>query len=515
MPFFRRYKKEKKNQLSIPKQQNMPSQNLISSEIVENIAEIQDIFSDTPDLVVKNFVIKQINRPATLVYLSGLTDKNAINNDVLKPLLFEVDKENADLEVKVALGQIKETNTWKNIEDAILQGNSVLFIDGRTVAYQFDTQGWPQRGIEDTSIESSLRGAHEGFTETGSSNIALIRRHIPSRELKIKEMTIGERGKIKISIMYLADVANPEVLQELVNRINKLKVDFIINTAALAEYIEDNPYSPFPQLFLTERPDFAASEIFQGRIAVVVDRSPNVLIGPVTFETFFKSMDDYSVRWMAASFLRFMRYFGFFAAIFLPATYIAVISFHFEIIPLKLLLSVGASREKVPFPPFIEAIIMEITLEMLREAGVRLPAKIGQTVGIVGGIVIGQAAVQAGIVSNIMVIVVALTAIASFIIPNYDMGSAIRMLRFPMMIAASLFGFVGLTVGLMTLIAHFVALESLGTPYGSPIAPLRFTDWKDLFIRFPMWSTVKRPESTRAIQRKKANPKLPEGEENW
>ncbi|EKN69130.1 spore germination protein [Neobacillus bataviensis LMG 21833] len=511
MPFFQKYTREKKHQPLLQKQQKILSQKLISAELMENLAVIQDIFSDTPDLVIKNFLIKQTMNQASLVYLNGLSDKETINNDVLKPLLFEADLDK-DFDVKVSLGSIKESNIWSVLEDTILEGCSVLFIDGQPVAYQLDTQGWPQRGIEDTSIESSLRGAHEGFVETGSTNIALIRRHIPNRELKIKEMKIGERGKTKLTIMYLADVANPEVLQELIDRINKLQIDCLLNTASLAEYIEDNPYSPFPQLFITERPDFAASEIFQGRIVIVVDRSPNVLIGPATFETFFKSMDDYSVRWMAASFLRLMRYFGFLVAIFLPATYISVISFHFEIIPLKLLLSVGASRERVPFPPFIEAIIMEITLEMLREAGIRLPAKIGQTVGIVGGIVIGQAAVEAGIVSNIMVIVVALTAIASFIIPNYDMGSAIRMLRFPMMIAASLFGFVGLTVGLMTLIVHFVALESLGTPYGSPMAPLRFTDWKDLFIRFPLWSIVKRPESTKPIQRKKANSRRPEGD---
>lgn len=280
MLFFRRYKKERKNQLSIPKQQKMPSQNQISSELVKNIAGIQEIFSDTPDLVVKNFVIKQTNRPATLVYLSELSDKNTINNAVLKPLLFEVDKEDTDLDIKVSLGQIKERNTWKDIEDAIFQGNSVLFMEERADAFIFDTQGWPQRAIEDTSIESSLRGAHEGFTETGSTNIALIRRHIPNRELKMKEMTVGIRGKTKLTIMYLADVVNPEVLKELVERITKLDVDCILNAASLAEYIEDNPYSPFPQLFLTERPDFAAAEIFQGRIVTVVDRSPNVLIGP-------------------------------------------------------------------------------------------------------------------------------------------------------------------------------------------------------------------------------------------
>jgi spore germination protein len=514
MLFFRNYHNKKKQQSSLQIQNNELSKKLISSLLLENIAEIQNIFRETPDLVVKNIVIKQTKCPAALVYLSGLTDTKTINNHVLTPLLFEADKEQKDFEVQISLGDVKENNTWQKIESAILAGNSVLFMDKRNKAFIFNTQGWPQRGIEDTTIESSLRGEHLGFTETGSTNIALIRRHIQNRELKMKEMTVGARGNLKLTIMYLADVANPEVLKELVDRLNKLDVDSILNAASLAEYIEDNPYSPFPQLFLTERPDFAAAEILQGRIVTVVDRSPNVLIGPATFEIFFKSMDDYGARWLVASFIRLMRYFGFFVAIFLPATYIAVIAFHFEIIPLKLLLSIGASRERVPFPPFIEAIVMEITLEMLREAGIRLPAKIGQTVGIVGGIVIGQAAVEAGIVSNIMVIVVALTAIASFIIPNYDMGAAIRMLRFPMMIAASLFGFIGLTVGLMTLIAHFIALKSLGTPYGSPIAPLRFPDWKDLFIRFPEWSILKRPESTRAIQTLKAKSNRSEGDEH-
>lgn len=261
-------------------------------------------------------------------------------------------------------------------------------MDKQTVAYIYDTPNFPKRSIEDTPIESSLTGAHIGFSETGDSS-----------------------------------------------------------------------------------------------------------------------------RWMAASFIRLIRYLGFLIAIFLPSVYIAIISFHFEIIPLKLLLSLGTSRERIPFPPYIEAFIMELTLEMLREAGVRLPAKIGQTVGIVGGIVIGQAAVEAGIVSNIMVIIVALTAIASFIIPNYDMGSAIRIVRFPMMILASLFGFVGITVGLMILLAHFIEQKSLGMPYGSPITPMRFSDWKDVFIRLPQWSLEKRPTSTKAIQMKRADSSRSKGDD--
>jgi spore germination protein len=509
MLFFRRYNKKPRSSQQL---NNIPHQGPISSELMDNIAEIRSIFGDTPDLIVRYLVIKQTQSQAALIYLSGITDSKTIFNHVLNPLLFEDGKNNRESDLKVSLGHIKETSTWPQIESAILNGECVLLVDKRTEAYIYDTPGFPKRSIEDSPIESSLSGAHVGFTETGSENVALIRKQIHNRELKIKEISVGERGKSKLSILYLADVANPEVLKELEERIQKVDVDSIINAGVLAEYIEDNPYSPFPQLLLTERPDYAASEILQGRFVTVVDRSPSVIIGPVTFDAFFKTIDDYSSRWMVASFIRLMRYFGFIIAIFLPATYIAIISFHFEVIPLKLLMSLGESRERIPFPPYIEAFIMELTLEMLREAGIRLPAKIGQTVGIVGGIVIGQAAVEAGIVSNIMVIIVALTAVASFIIPNYEMSSAIRIVRFPMMILASLFGFVGIIVGLMILLAHFIALESLGMPYGSPIAPLRFPDWKDVFIRFPQWSIEKRPLSTRAIQRKKANSNRPEGD---
>ncbi|KKB39010.1 Spore germination protein GerKA [Bacillus thermotolerans] len=479
---------------------------------MDNVEEARSLFYDTPDLVVRHLVIQQTKSQAALIYLSGITDSKTIFNHVLSPLIFEDGRDHDEADIRVSLGHIKEASTWPQIESAILNGESVLFVDGRTEAFIYDTSSFPKRSIEESPVESSLKGAHVGFTETGSENVALIRKQIHNRELKIKEMTVGKRGKAKVSILYLSDVANQEVLKELEERIQKVDVDSVLGAGELAEYIEDHPYSPFPQLLLTERPDFAASEILQGRIVTVVDRSPNVIVGPATFDSFFKTTDDYSSRWMVASFLRLMRYFGFLIAIFLPAIYIATISFHVDVIPLNLLLSLGASRERIPFPPYIEAFIMELTIEMLREAGVRLPAKIGQTVGIVGGIIIGQAAVEAGIVSNIMVIVVALTAVASFIIPNYEMGSAVRIIRFPMMILASMFGFVGIIVGFMILLAQFISLTSLGTPYGSPIAPLRFPDWKDLFIRLPQWSIRKRPLSTSAMQMKKANPNRPEGD---
>ncbi|MDF2714542.1 MAG: spore germination protein [Paenibacillus sp.] len=512
MGFLRKWLRGGKKQHNRPESRepvNRQADIPVSEHMQENVYHMKFLFSQTPDLIMRQFVIKQTGDRATLVYLDGLVDKNSINNNVLRPLQYET---GTGEDVTVTVGCVEALTDWPDIENAIFQGCSVLFVNGRKEALLFDTQGWPQRAIEDPQIETSLKGAHQGFVETGSQNIAMIRRYIPNRELKIKTIVVGRRGKTKVSIMYLSDVANKEVLQEFADRIQRIDIDSVINTGEIAELIEDNPYSPFPQFITTERPDAAASHILQGRFAVVVDRSPSVLIGPAAFTSFFQSVDDYSTRWLVATFIRLMRFSGFLIAIFLPAMYISAISFNYEVIPLKLILSIGESRERVPFPPIIEALLMEITLEMLREAGVRLPAPIGQTVGIVGGIVIGQAAVQAGVVSNIMVIVVATTAIASFIIPNYDMASAIRLLRFPMMLIASMFGIVGIVIGLMTLIGHLIALESLGTPYGSPLAPMRFADWKDTFVRLPLWKMINRPLSSRSVQLKKQGSNRPEGD---
>ncbi|MBE5100302.1 spore germination protein [Bacillus aryabhattai] len=459
-------------------------------------------FKDTPDLTVRHLELKKDNKQAVLIYLSSLIDKDLIHEHILYPLI------NSDEYTKmpspsVTIGKVESSNNWNDIEVKIFQGESILLIDGQTEAMILGTPGWPQRAIEDPQLETSLKGAHIGFGETSERNIALIRRYIPNRQLKIKEMTVGSRSRSKVSILYLEDVVNPELLQELKNRIEQIHVDFILNTGELEQFIEDNPYSPFPQFISTERPDAAASHIFQGRMIVMVDGSSAVLVTPVTLISFFQNVDDYGSRLLSSNFIRLLRVVSFFIAILLPSLYISLISFNYELIPIKILLNIGKYRSEVPFPPFIEALIMEISLEMLREAGVRLPAPIGQTVGIVGAIVIGQAAVQAGIVSNMMIIVVSSTAIASFIIPNYDMSSAIRLLRFPMMLIASWFGIVGIVIGLMTIIGHIISLESLGTPYASPFAPIRFPEWKDTFIRFPLWKMVNRPSSAKPVQVKR------------
>ncbi|HDR7671438.1 spore germination protein [Bacillus wiedmannii] len=471
---------------------------LLEASLSKNIAELQIVFSQSPDLVIRRFQITESGLEAALVYLSGLTDKELIQNHVLSPLMNSDFDTNTEL--PITLGQIKNINTWSQIENAILGGDSVLLVQDQTTAHQLDTKGWPQRSIEDAHNEISLKGGHQGFVETGAQNIAMIRRYIPHRELVIKEITIGMRSKTQISILYLKDVASEGVLKELETRIQSITVDAVTSTGELIEFIEDSPYSPFPQFMLTERPDLAVSHILQGRFVTVVDHSPSVLIAPTNFISFFQGVDDYGTRWLVASFIRILRFVAFMIALFLPASYVAFISFNFEVIPVELYLSIAESRTRVPFVPVMEALLMEITLETMREGALRLPTPIGQTVGIVGGIIIGQAAVQAGIVSNIMIIVVAVTAISSFIIPNYDMGSAVRLLRFPMMILAALFGIVGLVIGWMTLLGHLITLESLGTPYGTPLAPFRFGDMKDTFVRFPLWAIRKRSNGTGAIQ---------------
>ncbi|GEN34033.1 spore germination protein [Aneurinibacillus danicus] len=472
----------------------------IDPSVSVNLQQVSRLFSGIPELTTREISLKT-GQKAALVYMDGLVDKTVINTDILRPLLYGQFNQKDALESAVTIGQIKKVRKWSDIEEALLMGKSILFIDGHDSALELETQRWPERAIEEPQAELSVKsGAHQGFIETAGQNIAMIRRYIPSRELKAKELMVGERGRVKISLLYLADVVNQQALQEVESRITSLRVDAILTTGQLKELIEDNSFTPFPQLAITERPDTAASHLLEGRFAIVADRTPGVLIGPMTFSAFFQTIDDYNIRWLAASFIRLLHFAGFFIAIFTPALYIAMISFHYEVIPLPLLLSIAESRERVPFPPLVEALLMELILEMLREAGVRLPAPIGQTIGVVGGIVIGQAAVQAGLVSNIMVIVVSITAIASFIIPNLQMLHGVRLIRFPMMLLAFAFGIVGIISGMMAIFAHLLSLESLGVPYSAPISPLRLSDMKDTFLRLPMWMMKKRPVSIRPNQ---------------
>lgn len=467
-------------------QQKQPNdiKNTLGTDVKKNIEYIQIRMNQAPDLVARTFQMHHSGEEAAICYLDNLVDARKIERNILHPLMYELEGD-TNSKVPSTLSSLRLVQTWEAIQEALLSGNSVLMIQGHHEAQVFQTTKFPERQIQEPFTETSVHGPHVGFVETGKKNIALIRQYANNQDLKIEEFTVRGKVKNKLSVLYFKGQADTNVLHTLKDRLLKLRTNSVLTTGKLMESIEDNPYSPFPQLLVTERPDTVVAHLLKGRLCVVVDGSADVLIGPVSFPHFFQSADDDNARWLIVTFLRLLRFFGFFFATSLPALYIAVISFHPEVIPVELLLSIGKSRARVPLPPLMEALLMEMTIEMLREAALRLPARIGPTVAIVGGVIIGEAAVNVGVVSNIMVIVVASTALSSFIIPHYEMSSAIRFVRFPLMFIASLFGLVGIIVGWMTLIGHLISLTSLGIPYGAPFAPMRFSEWRDTVVRLP------------------------------
>ncbi|MBZ4663972.1 MAG: spore germination protein [Caloramator sp.] len=479
----------------------------ITTMIDDNILSVKNLLKDCDDVVYRQFKIGgDKGRDVFLFYIDGMADKELLNNFVLKPLMlmarmveptFEDIKDELYEASKVAAMSVTDFKENDNIEEAVLavlSGDTAIFMDGENKALIIATKFFPVRGVQEPTAETVIRGSRDGFTETIRMNTALVRRRIRDPRFKIKQKQIGVRSKTDIAVMYIDDIVDKQIVDEVINKLNGINIDAILDSGYIQQYLEDRPFSLFPQVQTTERPDVVAAAVYEGRVAILVDNSPFALIVPVTLTAFFQSPEDYYSRTVVVSFVRILRIICGGIAILAPALYIAITSFSPGIIPTKLALSIAATREGVPFPAFIEAIIMELTLELLREAGVRLPRPIGSTIGIVGGLVIGQAAVSAGIVSPIMVIVVAITAISSFSIPNYELSAAFRLVRFLLMVFAAVFGLYGIVLGSIIVLIHLSNLKSFGVPFLAPIAPFEYTDIKDSVIfRAPWRYMIKRP----------------------
>jgi spore germination protein KA len=369
----------------------------------------------------------------------------------------------------------------------------MLLMDGSPKGIALGSREWVDRGVQEPSSQTVVRGPKDGFTETLRTNTALIRRRIKDPNLWLETKQIGEKTQTDVAIMYLKGVANDKTVSELQSRLNRIKIDAILESGYIEELIQDEVYTPFPTVYNTERPDAVAAALLEGRIAIFVDGTPFVLIVPALMVHFFQSSEDYYQRADIATLIRILRYFSFFLALLTPSLYIAVSTFHQEMLPTPLLISLASQREGVPFPAFVEAMMMEVVFEILREAGVRMPRAIGSSISIVGALVIGQAAVEAGFVSATMVIIVSLTAICSFVFPANSMAMAFRMLRFLFMILAATFGLYGIILGLIVMVLHLNSLRSFGLPYLAPNAPFILQDQKDNIIRLPHWSLLKRP----------------------
>ncbi|MED4015898.1 spore germination protein [Sutcliffiella cohnii] len=471
-------------------------------DLTSNIEKIKQLLGKSNDITFRELTITQ--KPftqGTAVFINNIVDEQIVNEHVLEaiiqyPFEKELEKENlfSILEKEtLSVLDVNVLNRWDDIANEIVSGHTVLFVNGINEVVSCKTNGGNYRSIEEPSTEVTVRGPKEGFVESLPINISLVRRKIKSPDLQVEKKKLGKITKTNIAVLYVKSVANEKIVQEVMARLNRIEIDSILSSANIEELVQDGTFTPFPTVFNTERPDIVSSELMEGRVAIIVEGTPFVLIVPTSFPQFFKSAEDYYQRFDIASLIRILRYIAFTISLLGPSIYIALITFHQDLIPTTLLINLAAQREGIPFPALIEAFIMELTFEVLREAGIRMPRAIGQAVSIVGALVIGQAAVQAGIVSASMVIVVALTGIASFTTPSYNLAIAARMLRFFMMLVAATFGLYGVMMGIIVIVAHICSLRSFGVPYLYPIAPFSLTGQADGLIRAPLWWMKNRP----------------------
>jgi spore germination protein KA len=465
----------------------------INPDLYKTLDIFKDIYSfqDNQDVEIRNIHISSLDKPAAILYIDTITDVKVIEEHIITPLLshHDVSKDISDIIT------VKSFKTKKVIKEALIEinkGNAALFIEGENEVYLLDVSQFEGRNVEKPENENVVKGPKEAFNEKASTNISLIRKKIKNENLVVESLSISVRSKNELYILYIKDLVDEKMLQNLKNRVNSLDVDAIQNLSLLEQQIEERKYSIFPTILYTERPDRATSFLEDGHIVLLMNNSPDSLVLPATFWSFYHNSEDHYLRFPYGNFTRVLRFLALFITLFTSALYVAVVTFHSEMIPPDLLLAIASSREKVPLPAAIEVVIMEIAFELIREAGIRVPSPIGPTIGIVGALILGQAAVQANIVSPIVVIVVALGGLCSFAIGDISLNFAIRISRFLLLISASLFGLYGITAIFTAGMFYMVSIKSFGVPYLSPMTP-NYVSSGDTVFRKILSNEVFRP----------------------
>jgi spore germination protein KA len=474
----------------------------LSENLPANRERIATMLGHSNDLILRDFKYGPV-ATATLIYLDGMVSSQMVDEYVLNTLMSSKHLHPdqafspsgaADFikNIVLPIGETKESGKFQDIVKSVLSGDTVMLFDGCATALLVNTRGWEKRAVAEPRTESVVRGPREGFSETINVNTALIRRRVKDPDLRVKSLVVGTRTNTDIKLLYIEGVADQGVVQEVEKRVERIKIDGIFESGYIEQFIEDSHWSPFPLIQNTERPDKAAANLLEGKVVILTDGSPFALIAPSVLSQFYHSPEDYYERFLIATLLRFIRALSMTLALLLPSLYISFSSFHPEMIPSKLVIAMAAGRATVPFPSVVEAFAMELAIEILREASVRLPGPIGPTIGIVGALIVGEAAVSAGIVSPIMVIVVALTTIGSFAAPSYNAAIALRMLRFPLMLLAALFGLYGIMLFMIVIIVHLCSLKSFGVPYLAPFTPRNYRGMGDSIIRIPLYRMIRR-----------------------
>ncbi|WP_274650795.1 spore germination protein [Paenibacillus humicola] len=463
------------------------------SSFDENIRMLRSVYTNCPDVVFRDFLVGS-GQNAMLIYIQNLAGVELIDEFVLIPLMNESGPiAPNELVKKLPVASIKTVATVGECVEELSRGNPLLFLESIPVCFVVPLARAESRAIDEPTAEGIVRGPREGFVEQIGLNISLLRRKIKSPELKMAMLTIGRLTRTQVAVAYMQGIADEKLVEEVMNRLRRIDIDGVLESSYIEEMIDDNTWSIFPQVLNTERPDTAASGLLEGRVVILTDGTPFALIVPITLFSLLQSAEDYYQRFYISTFTRWLRYLFGMLALLLPSFYVGILTFHQEMIPTTLLIRIARSREEVPFPALVEALLLEVTFEALREAGIRLPKQIGAAVSIVGALVIGQAAVSAGLVSAPMVMVVAITGIASFMMPRYSVANAIRLLRFPIIMLAGTLGLLGIILSIIAIVIHLCSLRSFGAPYLGPLAPLVRQDLKDTLVRTPWWSMNKRP----------------------
>ena len=469
----------------------------VDSHLDKNIEAIKKTLGNSADLIIRKSSIGRLNHPFALIYLKGLINEDLVNKNILR--ILELNKKNIEsnalfdtvYDEMIAIAEINRSKEMDQVIKTILAGDTVFLLEGGNEAALVGTSAMEFRAIEEPASESVIRGSRVGFIENFKINVSLIRQEIKDPNLRIDTMEVGTHSNQKVAICYVEGIVREDILNEVVRRVKTVDIDFAPDSGFIEQWIEDSILSPFPQILDTERPDRVAYNILKGKVAIIIEGSPFALLMPITFGDSLKSIEDYNQRWLISSLLRLLRLVSFYLTLFLPALYVALVSFHPELIPTQLLYTITAAREGIPFPSLIEALIIVFFYEVLIEAGTRLPNKIGQTIGIVGGIIIGQIAVMAGIVTPIMVIIISLTGICAFTIPNYSFAIGLRSLRLAAIFAASILGLYGIILVFIIIYIHLANLRSIGIPYTQSFSSKNLWELKNVIIRVPITTLAK------------------------
>lgn len=464
----------------------------ISKSLSKNREWVTSRFEKCDDILHRQVFLQDGTKEGLLVYVEA-----AVSNLMLE-------------EHVIGLSDVQPLSTYEEGEAALLAGNGILFLEGDDQVYKISSKGYPGLGVSKAESEKVMRGSREGFTESEKLNVALIRKRLRDPRMKVEEQQIGTRSHTMTALVYMEDLVYPDLLDTIRERMDAYEIDGILDSGMLEQLTEKHWLSPFPQFQATERPDRAASAVLEGRVVLVTDHSPTVLIFPSDYNSFFQTSDDWYNRFETATFARLLRFFAAILAMSFPALYVAVTTWHTSLLPTNLILSMAEARQGVPFPSLGEVLLMEISFELIREAGIRLPGPIGNTIGIVGGLIIGQSAVAANVVSPIVVIVVAFTALCSFAIPNEEFSSAFRLLKYGCIFMGAWLGLYGVLLSYLWVLIHLSHLNSFGIPYLMPYVASDLNDYedkRDSLIRYPFRMMQKRPIFARRDARVKLRKK--------